>query len=150
MNKLSSIYTEKNNCQDCYKCVKNCPVKAIKLEDNSASVIPELCIYCGKCTQVCPANAKKVRDDLPVVRQALKKEKIIVSLAPSYISEYENIETNKIIAAFKEAGFYGVSETALGAEKVALETKNWIDRQENGVHIFMLPFCSVAYKQILS
>lgn len=135
MNKLSSIYTEKNNCQDCYKCVKNCPVKAIKLEDNSASVIPELCIYCGKCTQVCPANAKKVRDDLPVVRQALKKEKIIVSLAPSYISEYENIETNKIIAAFKEAGFYGVSETALGAEKVALETKNWIDRQENGVYI---------------
>ncbi|MDD4529483.1 MAG: 4Fe-4S binding protein, partial [Bacteroidales bacterium] len=39
MNKLSAIYTEKNNCQDCYKCVKNCPVKAIKLEDNSASVI---------------------------------------------------------------------------------------------------------------
>lgn len=75
MNKLSAIYTEKNNCQDCYKCVKNCPVKAIKLEDNSASVIPELCIYCGKCTQVCPANAKKVRDDLPVVRQALKKRK---------------------------------------------------------------------------
>ncbi|MBP1645013.1 MAG: hypothetical protein H6Q16_588 [Bacteroidetes bacterium] len=135
MNKLSSIYTEKNNCQDCYKCVKNCPVKAIKLEDNSASVIPELCIYCGKCTQVCPANAKKVRDDLPVVKQALKKEKIIVSLAPSYISEYENIETNKIIAAFKEAGFYGVSETAIGAEKVALETKNWIDKQENGVYI---------------
>lgn len=135
MNKLSAIYTEKNNCQDCYKCVKNCPVKAIKLEDNSASVIPELCIYCGKCTQVCPANAKKVRDDLPVVRQALKKEKIIVSLAPSYLSEYENVETNKVIAAFKEAGFYGVSETALGAEKVALETKNWIDKQENGVYI---------------
>ena len=94
-----------------------------------------MCIYCGKCTQVCPANAKKVRDDLPVVRQALKKEKIIVSLAPSYLSEYENVETNKVIAAFKEAGFYGVSETALGAEKVALETKNWIDKQENGVYI---------------
>ncbi len=135
MNKLSAIYTEKNNCQDCYKCVKNCPVKAIKLEDNSASLIPELCIYRGKFTQVCPANEKKVRDDLPVVRQALKKEKIIVSLAPSYLSEYENVETNKVIAAFKEAGFYGVSETALGAEKVALETKNWIDKQENGVYI---------------
>ena len=135
MNKLSAIYTEKNNCQDCYKCVKNCPVKAIKLEDNSASVIPELCIYCGKCTQVCPANAKTERDDLPLVRQALKKEKIIVSLAPSYISEYNNEDTNKVIAAFREAGFYGVSETALGAEKVALDTKAWLDKQENGVYI---------------
>lgn len=135
MNKHSAIYTEKNNCQDCYKCVKNCPVKAIKLENNSASVIPELCIYCGKCTQVCPANAKKIRDDLQLVRKDLKKEKIIVSLAPSYISEYNNEDTSKVIAAFKEAGFYGVSETALGAEKVALDTKLWIDNQKNGVYI---------------
>lgn len=135
MNKLSAIYTENNNCQDCYKCVKNCPVKAIKLEDGSASVIPELCIYCGKCTQVCPANAKKVRDDVHLVRKDLNKEKIIVSLAPSYISEYNGIDTNKVIAAFKEAGFFGVSETALGAEKVALDTKNWLEQQEKGVYI---------------
>ncbi|MFA7082734.1 MAG: 4Fe-4S binding protein, partial [Bacteroidales bacterium] len=109
MNKSSAIYTEKNNCQDCYKCVKTCPVKAIKLEDNSASVISELCIYCGKCTQVCPVNAKKIRDDIPKVVQALQNEKIIVSLAPSYLSEYNNENINKIIAAYKEAGFYGVS-----------------------------------------
>jgi len=135
MNKSSAIYTEKNNCQDCYKCVKNCPVKAIKLEDGSASVIPELCIFCGKCTQVCPANAKKVRDDIPTVRATLSKEKIIVSLAPSYLSEYNNEDIHNVIAAFHEAGFYGVSETALGAEKVALETKNWLDEQENGVFL---------------
>lgn len=135
MNKSYAIYTEKNNCQDCYKCVKNCPVKSIKLEDGSASVIPELCIYCGKCTQVCPANAKKVRDDIPIVRTALSKEKIIVSLAPSYLSEYNNEDIHNVISAFHEAGFYGVSETALGAEKVALETKNWLDKQDNGVYI---------------
>ncbi|MCK9162883.1 MAG: [Fe-Fe] hydrogenase large subunit C-terminal domain-containing protein [Bacteroidales bacterium] len=135
MNKSSAIYTEKNNCQDCYKCVKACPVKAIKLEDNSASVIPELCIYCGKCTQVCPANAKKVRDDIPKVVQALQNEKIIVSLAPSYLSEYNNEDINKVIAAYKEAGFYGVSETALGAEKVALDTKIWLENQDNGVYL---------------
>ena len=135
MNKSSAIYTEKNNCQDCYKCVKTCPVKAIKLEDNSASVISELCIYCGKCTQVCPVNAKKIRDDIPKVVQALQNEKIIVSLAPSYLSEYNNENINKIIAAYKEAGFYGVSETALGAEKVALDTKIWLEKQENGVYL---------------
>jgi len=135
MNISSAIYTEKNNCQDCYKCVKNCPVKAIKLEDNSASVIPELCIYCGKCTQVCPANAKKIRDDIPQVLKALKTEKIIVSLAPSYLSEYNNEDIRNVIAAYKEAGFFGVSETAIGAEKVALETKKWLETQENGVYL---------------
>lgn len=135
MNKSSAIYTEKNDCQDCYKCVKACPVKAIKLEDNSASVIPELCIYCGKCTQVCPANAKKVRDDIPKVLHALQNEKIIVSLAPSYLSEYNNEDISRVIAAYREAGFYGVSETALGAEKVALDTKIWLENQENGVYL---------------
>lgn len=135
MNKSSAIYTEKNDCQDCYKCVKACPVKAIKLEDNSASVIPELCIYCGKCTQVCPANAKKVRDDIPKVLHALQNEKIIVSLAPSYLSEYNNEDISRVIAAYREARFYGVSETALGAEKVALDTKIWLENQENGVYL---------------
>lgn len=72
------IYTEKNNCQDCYKCVKVCEVKAIKFEDNSASIVPERCIWCGKCVEVCPSNAKKVRNDVELVVRALKgKEKLL-------------------------------------------------------------------------
>ena len=35
MKNLTPIYTEVNNCQDCYKCIKVCPVKAIKFEDYS-------------------------------------------------------------------------------------------------------------------
>ena len=31
MNFLNPIYTEKRECQDCYKCVRHCPVKAIKV-----------------------------------------------------------------------------------------------------------------------
>ena len=64
MNYLNPIFTEKRECQDCYKCVRNCPVKAIKVEGGYASVVPELCIFCGHCVEVCPNGAKKVRDDL--------------------------------------------------------------------------------------
>ena len=64
MNYLNPIFTEKRECQDCYKCVRNCPVKAIKVEGGYASVVPELCIVCGHCVEVCPNGAKKVRDDL--------------------------------------------------------------------------------------
>ena len=64
MNYLNPIYTEKRECQDCYKCVRHCPVKAIRVEGGYASVVPELCILCGHCVEVCPNAAKRVRDDL--------------------------------------------------------------------------------------
>jgi iron only hydrogenase large subunit-like protein len=136
MQNTAPVYTEKSNCQDCYRCVKACPVKAIKLESGSASIVPDLCIYCGTCTLICPNGTKKVRNDLASVKQSLmRQEKIIVSLAPSYLSEYAKEDIHKVIAAFKEAGFWQVSETAIGAEKVAEATKAWIDSQENGVYI---------------
>lgn len=136
MKNLPPVYTEENDCQDCYKCIKACPVKAIKIESGSASIIPELCIYCGSCTLICPANAKKVRNDLDELKQSLmRKEKIIVSLAPSYLSEYADEKMGNVLAAFREAGFWKVSQTAIGAEKVAEETKKWLDEQPNGVYI---------------
>lgn len=136
MQKTAPIYTEENNCQDCYKCIKACPVKAIKIESASASIVPDLCIYCGTCTLICPANAKKVRNDVDFIRQALiRKEKIIVSLAPSYLSEYADEKIENVLAAFREAGFWKVSQTAIGAEKVAADTKKWLDKQGDGVYI---------------
>ncbi|MHB2147809.1 [Fe-Fe] hydrogenase large subunit C-terminal domain-containing protein [Calditrichota bacterium LG25] len=114
------IYTEESACQDCYKCVRECPVKAIKIERGHAEIIQELCILCGRCVQVCPISAKKIRNDINRVKQLLKlKEKVIVSLAPSFISEFQDITPEQLIAGLKKLGFYGVSETALGAEQVS-------------------------------
>ena len=80
---LKPIYTEPENCQDCYKCIRECPVKAIRIEDNKAYIIEERCIYCGHCTQVCPTEAKKVRDGISRARMTLEKfPKVILSLAP--------------------------------------------------------------------
>lgn len=120
MNYLNPIYTEKHECQDCYKCVRHCPVKAIKIEGGFASVIPELCIYCGQCVEVCPNNAKRVRDDLPQARRLLASQRpVFVSLAPSFVSEFPEWRPGQIIRALKCLGFAGVSETALGAQQVS-------------------------------
>ncbi|MFW5737942.1 MAG: 4Fe-4S binding protein, partial [Spirochaetota bacterium] len=51
-------------CQDCYKCVRECPVKAIRVEDGAATILAEQCIACGHCVRVCPAGAKRIRDDV--------------------------------------------------------------------------------------
>jgi iron only hydrogenase large subunit-like protein/uncharacterized Fe-S cluster-containing protein len=122
MNYLNPIFTEKRECQDCYKCVRNCPVKAIKVEGGYASVVPELCIFCGYCVEVCPNGAKKVRDDLANARQLLeRKPSVYVSLAPSYVTEFPGISGPQMVAALKRLGFAGVSETALGAQQVSAQ-----------------------------
>jgi iron only hydrogenase large subunit-like protein len=120
MNSLNPIYTEKRECQDCYKCLRECPVKAIKVEGGYASVVPELCVLCGHCVAVCPSGAKRVRDDLPLARRLLReRSRVLVSLAPSFVSEFNGISPGQIIQALKRLGFWGVSETALGAQQVS-------------------------------
>lgn len=130
------IYTETNDCQDCYKCIRECPVKAIKMEDQSASIMQDQCIICGHCTQVCPVGAKKVKEDISTVKYFLKNhQRVIVSLAPSYISEFPEYSQNQFISALKSLGFSAISETALGAEIVSSFIKNDIQKMSNGVYI---------------
>lgn len=122
MNYLNPIYTEKTQCQDCYKCIRECPVKAIQVENGHATIIPELCVLCGHCVTICPAGAKKVRDDLSRAKQLLKlKDKVVLSIAPSFASEFPGISTEVLVSAAKQLGFFGVSETAIGADLVSAQ-----------------------------
>lgn len=134
---LRPIYTEPENCQDCYKCIRECPVKAISIENNKASIIEQRCIYCGHCTQICPTGAKKVRDGLTRAKMVLAKNKgrTYMSLAPSYISEFGETSSNALIAAIVKLGFVGVSETALGAELVTKATEDFLTHAPHNFYI---------------
>ncbi len=136
MDYLNPIFTEKAECQDCYKCVRECPVKAIKVENGQAEVIQDRCIYCGHCVEICPSGAKRVRNDVGRVKHVLKlKEKVIVSIAPSYVSEFPDIRPEQLIHAIKKLGFYGVSETALGAQEVSASSAELIKKSKGKVFI---------------
>jgi iron only hydrogenase large subunit-like protein len=120
MERLNSIYTKERECQDCHKCIRECPVKAIRVEDGYARVVPELCIMCGNCVLVCPSNAKRVRDDLPSAKALLASgRKVIASLAPSFVAQFPGVRPAQLIHALKKLGFFAVSETALGAQQVS-------------------------------
>lgn len=122
MNFQNPIFTEKTQCQDCYKCIRECPVKAIRVEGGHAMVVPELCVLCGHCVTICPAGAKRVRDDLSRARQLLKlRERVVVSLAPSFVSEFAGVDPRALVTAIKRLGFFGVSETAIGADFVSAQ-----------------------------
>lgn len=145
------LYTVKNNCQDCYKCVRHCPVKAIKIEDNSAMIVPDLCIACGTCYKVCPAKAKQMRNDLARAKHLLASGKdVYVSLAPSWITEFEGISQEQMIASIRRLGFRGVSETALGAEEVSANIAEILNKAENDLYISTAcPSCVEYIKKYL-
>lgn len=134
-NKQYPVYTLKNECNDCYKCIRECHIKAIRIQGGSASVIDDKCIACGHCVQVCPAGAKRVRNDIDKVKALfLTGKKVYVSLAPSWAGVYD-IPKEKMIAVLKKLGFDGVSETALGAQEVSIQTAKMLNEADKGLFI---------------
>jgi iron only hydrogenase large subunit-like protein len=123
-----AVYTERTQCRDCYKCVRHCPVKAIRVQESSATIDHDLCIFCGRCVSVCPAGAKKIRNDVPRAIQLLKlKREVYVSLAPS-LPVCSGLSEKELIRDLLSLGFSGVSETALGAQAVAEEQRRLLAR----------------------
>ena len=129
------VYTLINECHDCYKCIRECPVKAIKIENGHASVIPEKCIACGNCVKACPSNAKRVRNDIAQAKNLiLAKKQVYVSLAPSWSGVFE-YSPKKMIAILKALGFKEVSETAIGAQEVSIKTTEILNNSKKGLFI---------------
>lgn len=136
------VYTLTNECHDCYKCIRECRVKAIKIENGHASVIPDRCIACGLCVRTCPAGAKKVRNDLADAKNLfLTGRKVYVSLAPSWRAAFD-LSESQVVALFKRLGFSGVGETAVGAEEVSIETAKVLNGAQKG--LFISSACPVA------
>lgn len=135
MNKDNPVYTLINECHDCYKCVRQCPVKAIKIENGHASVIAEKCIACGNCVKACPSNAKRVRSDIGKVKTLFLAQKdVYVSLAPSWAGIFD-YKPEKMITILKKLGFKGVGETAIGAQEVSAKTAEILNNAEKGLFI---------------
>lgn len=57
-------------CTGCGTCVGECPVGAITLKGDNASINDEECIRCGRCHEVCPEEA--VRHDSERIPQEVE------------------------------------------------------------------------------
>ncbi|HEX9060322.1 MAG TPA: [Fe-Fe] hydrogenase large subunit C-terminal domain-containing protein, partial [Clostridia bacterium] len=127
---MSIIQFKEANCKNCYKCIRSCPVKAIAFVNEQARIVEEDCMLCGNCLTVCPQNAKVVKNEVDIVKGFIKKkEKVYVSLAPSFVSAFENAD-EWLNAALKKLGFTFVEETALGAAQVSKQYDRLINERK--------------------
>lgn len=122
---------KKTNCKNCYKCIRHCPVKSIRFSGNQAHIIGNECILCGHCFVVCPQNAKEIVNEVEKVKVLLQTgDPVFVSIAPSFIANYDGVGIESMRTALKQLGFYDVEETAIGATIVKREYER-ILKEEN-------------------
>lgn len=132
----SCIQLKQSNCKNCYKCIRNCPVKSISFENNQAHIVADECILCGECFVVCPQNAKQIRDDVDKVKEAINSgKKVFASVAPSFVGNYGGISFTSFKNLLKKLGFEDAGETALGATIVKKCYENMVEENTHGVII---------------
>ena len=127
---------KKSNCKNCYKCIRHCPVKAIRFSGNQAHIIGNECILCGHCFVVCPQNAKEIVDSTEKVRVLIQSgDPVIVSLAPSFVANYDGVGIEAMRKALQKLGFADVEETAIGATIVKTEYERMLREEEHDIII---------------
>lgn len=118
----------KARCKDCYKCLRECPVKAIEVKNHQAKIIEDRCILCGRCTYVCPQNAKIVHSECQDVKKLLLSgQKVLATVAPSFISSFGLQDFSSLKIALGKLGFHDAEETAVGANAVVQEYKRLLE-----------------------
>lgn len=126
------VFTNKARCRDCYRCVRVCPVKAIKMENGQATVIEERCIHCGTCVRECPQGAKDYQSSIEKVMTLLSEKKFIAaSLAPSYAGFFPEYKAKRIPSVLRELGFSHISETSVGAYISAMKANEVIEKRKD-------------------
>lgn len=127
---------KKSNCKNCYKCIRHCPVKSIRFSANQAHIIGNECILCGHCFVVCPQNAKEIKSETELAKVLIQSgDPVYVSIAPSFIANYENVGINGMSEALKKLGFAEVEETAIGATIVKKEYERMLSEEKRDIVI---------------
>jgi len=126
------IMTNPARCRDCYRCVRNCDVKAIRVKEGQAQVVQELCILCGTCVRICPQKAKSIRSARQDIINAQKEgRRIVASVAPSAPAFFDMGSFEDLEKALKDLGFFAAEETAVGAQIVAEAHREYVERSRD-------------------
>ena len=124
------------NCRDCYKCIRDCLLKAIRYSDGHAEIMQQECIQCGECVVTCPRHIELDWNDLKLVRRQIRiGRKVVASVSPSFIADMDVGDIEDLREAMLQLGFADVQESAMGAELVSREYERLMQEERMPVVI---------------
>jgi iron only hydrogenase large subunit-like protein len=120
-----------DKCKICYACVRECPVKAIKVTSSGQIpvIVADRCIGCGTCVNVCSPKAIAYRSDKEIVKELLANHSnVVASIDPTIASEFPDItDYRKFARMLKRLGFKQAYEVSFGVDLVAQQYKKLLD-----------------------
>lgn len=162
VNGKSVINQEK--CIKCGRCVKECPynaiikmerpcakacgMKAIRSDEfGRADIDYDKCVSCGMCLVNCPFGAIADKSQIFQTIQAIKSDTPVYAIvAPAVSGQFgAGLGSDKLISAFKELGFAGVHEVAVGADLCTLEEAREFMEDVPEKQPFMATSCCPAW-----
>lgn len=126
---MKFIEFDQKKCDECYKCLRVCPTKAVVFTEHRRDIVDEMCIKCGLCQASCPQNALSIQNDKYKVKKHIKLgKKIAISLAPSFVAAFAVSDPLKIVTALRFIGAQWVEETGIAAEIVSQTYEDYIEK----------------------
>jgi iron only hydrogenase large subunit-like protein/uncharacterized Fe-S cluster-containing protein len=114
------VFTLTARCRDCYRCLRGCPVKAIRMKNGQAYVDETRCIACGTCIRECPQGAKTFRQDIETVQRLVEGDRFVAAtVAPSFAAVFTGWQRKRLPSALRALGFSYVGQTSQGAYQVS-------------------------------
>jgi iron only hydrogenase large subunit-like protein/uncharacterized Fe-S cluster-containing protein len=121
------VFTLTARCRDCYRCLRGCPVKAIRMEKGQAYVDSTLCIACGTCIRECPQQAKSFRHDIDVAQKLIEDGHFVAaSIAPSFAAVFNGWQRTRLASALRALGFRFIGQTSHGAYQISVQARRLV------------------------
>ena len=110
---MGNIGFRKAKCKDCFKCVRICPVKAVRRRNERAQFMARECIQCGLCLESCPQHAISVFSDIDKIKEYFAKgEKVVVTISPAYLGIIDDESFHNIKRLSKQ--YFTIKDVSLG------------------------------------
>lgn len=130
------IEQRKDDCAECWRCVRCCPVRAVRIAGGRTEIVHEKCVGCGQCVSECGRAGLVVRDDTEAVRALIRSHRPVVALlASEFIAALYPMTASQVERSLEVAGFSSIETTLLGEELVASAYEQLHARSDGAISI---------------
>lgn len=129
---MTFLSISRKKCRRCYRCIRECPTNALKIDKGAVVRIESRCVLCGTCFKNCPHEAVIPHTGINKVIKALDEgQRVVACLDPTFPAVLDVGTPGQLVTALKKLGFYEVWESAIGGDLVYNAYKKWLSQNKN-------------------